>query len=409
MLRMFLDYRFYLVAFLLIGKSPLSRFGVPIDIPYSAMVLLFILMLIFFILSRKRFFITKSSLLFMLVNILYLIFIFSIVNSQDVDYSFYNYFVPNLLIYLTLLILFLTIESYEDIQKILKYALYLSLLILFIGVVQVIVSGNIDRLSVLGGGPNTFYRFMIQSYILSLYFSFVNRKKILLMLSAVLSIILGLATGSKGALVTFIIVWTLQLFLLKSKSKLEKSNVLKKILILIIVVPIASYFEKIIDFMRYKFTGMERILTVFNYNELINTTSGIARLNILEVAFEMFITKPLFGWGPGGYYLVSGYFGYEHVYAHNIIFEIFSEYGIIAGVIFIVLITNILINFLLVRRKSLPVHIEKLINTLFLLFVTYLVSSMFSGNIVDARNIFVYAILLEHMYLIVKKSNDYLH
>ena len=76
----------------------------------------------------------------------------------------------------------------------------------------------------LGGGPNTYYRFMIQGYILAMYRR-TRTNSIWDLAIAIAFVLFSLATGSKGALAVLLVVMGVQIVqnLRVSKAMLKKT------------------------------------------------------------------------------------------------------------------------------------------------------------------------------------------
>ena len=94
------DYLLYFAIFLLIGKSPLSRFGIPISIPFSGMALFFVLMMIALFSRPPKLIKGRFLPLFALFSVICFIMIFSICYARNLEYAFYNYSLPSIMIYL---------------------------------------------------------------------------------------------------------------------------------------------------------------------------------------------------------------------------------------------------------------------------------------------------------------------
>jgi hypothetical protein len=148
------DEKFYFVLFMLIGKSPLSRFKIPIDMPYSAMIVFFGLFLVALLLKRPKAIVPKTW-IFSLSLLMFLILSLSFLQSDFPTYALETIVLPNALIFSGILLFTVySIKSKEDIENTLLYLFLLSFGLMLLGAVSIIVSQNVRRLAVLGGGPN---------------------------------------------------------------------------------------------------------------------------------------------------------------------------------------------------------------------------------------------------------------
>jgi len=266
-------------------------------------------------------------------------------------------------------------------------------------------------MSVLGGGPNTYYRFMIQGYILSLYFKSFKSNFLNYTIS-LFFIILSLSTGSKGALVTLIVVFALQVIFTRYMY-MKNKDVIKYILMIMIASIILWFFRFIItEKLTELFPRIGRTMSILSMEEMQNATSNIARLNIIKTSLSMFQNNPVFGWGPGGYFLVSNRFGIEHVYPHNIFLEILSEYGILCFIFYvsmmIFLVCDIYFTLNNIKKNKRCKKDNQLFFTLILLFSGYFSASMFSGNIIDSRSVFFFIMLVDIVIGLKYKPDKYI-
>lgn len=355
-------------------------------------------MIFFFAINANVFINKKVSKVCLFIFIQYFVFIFSIINSKDIAYSFQNYFIPNLIIFISIIFIYYSIRASNDIKAILLYFYWISLIMMFIGLFQLIKGSNLNRMSVLGGGPNTYYRFMIQGYILSLYFKPFKNKFSNYAIS-LLFIIFSLSTGSKGALATLLIIFIFQIFFARYMD-MKSKNIIKYILV-IMVAGIILWFCRFIIFEKLTeiFPRIGRTISLLSIEEMQNATSNIARINIIKTSLIMFQNNPVFGWGPGGYFLVSNRFGIQHVYPHNIFLEILSEYGLLCFIFFVLmmifLVCDIFFALRIIKKNKRCTKNNQLFFTLILLFSSYFSASMFSGNIIDSRGVFLFIMMID--------------
>jgi O-antigen ligase len=149
---------------------------------------------------------------------------------------------------------------------------------------------------------------------------------------------------------------------------------------------------------------------VLRYNELVSSTSGAARINIIKTAARLIVERPLFGWGPAGFSEGALRYGVDHPYVHNVVVELFVEYGLFVGALFgvFLLLTcyRAVSVFKYLKQKENERGLETLLNSSVLLFLNYFVASLFSGNVVDARAVFVFALTTELIVQRVKERTE---
>ena len=93
-----------------------------------------------------------------------------------------------------------------------------------------------------------------------------------------------------------------------------------------------------------------------------------------------------------------------HSYPHNIFFEITTEYGIIAGILFLILVLQV---FYLSFKKlyKFRKNISSLYPLLFYSFIFFFVSTMLSGDLGDSRMFFIIISMLLINKPLIKKDN----
>lgn len=400
------DYKFYLAVFLLIGKSPLSRFGLPIERLYSGMILVFFIMLIvYFAKADKVLLVNKEPFIF-LITVLFMLFFVSIFYSKNIEYAFNNYFVPNIFIYFTIIFFYLSFKSLGDIKQLLLYLYYVSIVLLLLGLLALLSQGG--RVSVLGGGPNTFYRLMIQCYLLAFFYyhnSKIKPKKLFHLTVMGLSILLIMNTGSKGGIITLAIIFFIQFI----NFLLDKGENAYRKIVTILGSYLFIHFSLInfIDFLIIKFPTVKRIWAVFSLNELMSSTSGAARINLIKQSINMFLDKPLFGWGPGGVFYYTNLHSSAQPYSHNIFFEMLSEYGLVGLFLFFCISLLVLIRIIKNHQLINHINIKEFKNgliTIELLLLNFFIGAQFSGNIIDSRTVFFYMAVISKIYLIFRRE-----
>ncbi|MFT4643635.1 MAG: O-antigen ligase [Planctomycetota bacterium] len=145
----------------------------------------------------------------------------------------------------------------------------------------------------------------------------------------------------------------------------------------------------IIVMLMYNFDFVEDIYStvprLFELQENIsNYNDRDFRGGLASWAFNLFIEKPLFGWG-------FGYTDQAYSYPHNIILELLAELGIVGFLVFTVYFTN---AYLTLRDKKLKLFV-----------IAFSVLSLFSGNIMQNYFLFI-ALSFDYRFLETLKDKQ---
>ncbi len=203
--------------------------------------------------------------------------------------------------------------------------------------------------------------------------------------------------GSRGSLILLILY---ELFKILSAGNLKVK--FKRIIILFICALIVFFSTYNIKYFRE--TYYDRMYQVF-LGKNSNDDSVIGRSKYVEIGYNMFLKRPILGWGVDGFY---NYLGNNiikvsnsrlmPVYSHNNYIEILSCYGIVGFIIFYIMYLKLLkINFK--YRKEDNIHLLILI-VMLLSLVNDLKSIVFSLHI----PIYVFTIFYS---MSIKNSNKY--
>jgi O-antigen ligase len=201
--------------------------------------------------------------------------------------------------------------------------------------------------------------------IIWFYFGMQNTDDLLKKLTYFIFIIIALffmnLTGSRGPFLATILTFTLYLLFSQEFSWKIKISIFSFFLILVIY-GFTTFFENILG----------------RFTDITQFQSTYLRIYAFSNAFEMFLMKPLFGWGTGSFEsLVSEYLKYPH----NIFAEIAMELGIIGLFLFIIFVS---LNtwYLITLRKKINISGEKiLLNTTFMIFIFGFFNAQVSGDI----------------------------
>ncbi len=187
----------------------------------------------------------------------------------------------------------------------------------------------------------------------------------------ILSIIIILSLGSRGAILCIMVFTLLKFF--RRNAKLSNVRLIGDLSLIVVALIMLIYLDQILVYL-YGFIGKfginSRTLRIFLSQGLY--LSG--RDTIYESIVSEILKHPLFGIGIGGDRNVLG-----GAYAHNILIEIIANYGIPLG---IVVILFIFINILKALLRKDPFDYSIAIIWLSLGFVHFMVSGSY---IVDIR------------------------
>ena len=141
----------------------------------------------------------------------------------------------------------------------------------------------------------------------------------------------------------------------------------------------------------------------------IDSTSKNVRIKFAQRSLEVTSIYP-FGVGIGNWQTYCNktrpYHLLRHDYPHNIILEVFSELGILGGILLLTLMLKIL-YFTFVRMIKYSTSKSSLYPLLFYLQLYLIFSSLFSGSINDSRLLFVvFAISLINVPLVKPLKNE---
>jgi len=289
-----------------------------------------------------------------------------------VDYGFEKY-LNFLILIIPLLVILVEKFNYNDVNKLINVLIWFIITLALIG--SFIVVGSNERLSVLGGGPIVFARWMIVG-ILILFFIKKKQKIKTNWLLMLLFLVLSLAAGSRGPVYALLITFCVYVFL----------NFQKSIIKIIAIIFVAFSFIML-------FGLADGMLDLGKTDRLVtkDSTSKNIRLRFVKRSLEITTHYPM-GVGIGNWQTYCNklrpYHLLKHDYPHNLVLEIFSELGFLGGIIFLLLMLRVvyhtyarMVNFRNNKGSFYPL--------LFYLLIFLIVNSFFSGNLNDARLLFV--------------------
>ena len=275
-----------------------------------------------------------------------------------------------------------------DFIKVFLYTMFVSLTILsFMGLQSYLTGGlsqisaeaiiDTTRLSILGGGPNTFGRQM--GVLLIICVSQILTRKNAMQIAmfggvGALALMLCLLSGSRGALLATISGLAILFLGVRISARLLVYIVGGVVLgVVVSVLTGNTFFDSFFS-------------SEFFQNRWVNETysAGYAsgRDRLLETAFDLWMTSPVIGTGLNSFAELNAT---GDLYAHNVIAETAQETGLIGlSILFMVAVRFFRSSTLWGSPTSaLIVAIE------FMWFT----GSMTSGDLYDSRNIFVFALI----------------
>ena len=360
-------------AMLAIGRvydERLEFFGINLSIIFSVSFLLLSIPLLFSI-KRVKHFNTKRLFYYFLLIIIILPPMLCLYFDYD-TFGFEKYF-NFIFIVIPLVIIVVETFKYNDVRIFFKILLGFIIVLSLIGLLVVLNSS--DRLSVLGGGPIVFARWMNIGLIILFFIkqSRINKKNILLML---FFLVLSLAAGSRGPVFSLAITFAVYFFL-------NFQKVFLRVLFFSFLIASIAFFSGI----NTSILGIgktERLVTKDN-------RSKNARMVFASRSFDLMSHYPL-GVGLGNWQVYANKIKpthlLKHQYPHNLVLEIFVELGIISGILFLILLLKILFyNYKKMYSNKNNEH--SFYPLLFYLQFYLIINSFFSGSLNDSRLLFV--------------------
>lgn len=279
--------------------------------------------------------------------------------------------------------------KYDNINKFLRIVFFVSVFLFLGGIVALLKGGGggdeeNSRLSVLGGGPIVFARWISYCILYSLVFPFSKKVRAFILS---IGVILIMFSGSRGPLFTLIPVLCTFYFI---RFGFKRSVLILGVIGMGAIIGLEA------------FANNNAIVRVMGGSESASLTSGSSsesRQAKYRESLNIF-SENLLGIGFGNYarYAPSA----DHVtdYPHNFIVEMFVEEGIVAGGLCIVFII-VLFNRIFKSKKMVrdPIY-------LFLMLITTytFMNSLVSGDLGDLRFFLLYSLLLFTVYHLRKRA-----
>jgi hypothetical protein len=284
------------------------------------------------------------------------------------------------------------ILNQQDINKFLWILVGVSTMLMMLGYLNYdeISSFQGGRMTVMGGGPIVFSRWMIFAVLVILFNK--NKYSKFLYFLVPLFLFMSFVAGSRGPLFAFSIILLLY-FLLSFRKNFTK-------IIIVSVLGITSITT-------LSLTDNDKGVGSQSTSRIFSTTIGsYARIDRVKRSVELVFRAP-FGVGMGNWAQESNNTSdHQHEdkqYSHNIFFELMNESGILVLSLFIILLLTILDSSLFLFFYE-----EKhfFIRLTFILFVYLFINALVSGDIVDNRFMFIMLALFIRERLSLQKKAE---
>tara|TARA_B100001758_G_scaffold247953_1_gene269024 strand:+ start:7357 stop:8526 length:1170 start_codon:yes stop_codon:yes gene_type:complete len=304
----------------------------------------------------------------------YFLFILFFSSLLWLVYGFIEYGVLKYLNFVILIIPLLVIImekfDYNDVQRL--FTIIISFIIFLSLIGLTIVAGSNERLSVLGGGPIVFARWMI----IGVFILFFRKKNNVHWILIPFFIVLSLAAGSRGPIFSLFCTFFIYIILTFQKTIIRIVSVA---LILTMVLYFSGVFNEVVDLGR-----TDRLVTK-------DSTSKNVRIKFAKRSVETIINYP-FGVGIGNWQTYCNklrpYHLLAHEYPHILVLEVFTEMGFVGGILLLLLLLKIL-YFTYSRMIRYRNYESSFYPLLFYLQLFLIINSFFSGDLSDSRLLFI--------------------
>lgn len=262
------------------------------------------------------------------------------------------------------------------------FYLVLIALFLFVLALPTILRGGmsadeeINRMSVLGGGPNIFVRFVALCLIHSFYRLFHKRNIWFIVLIPMLAAG-AVLSGSRGGMLAIVITILVFFYLerLLTLRRILKTVFLTSLLFLFAYWSIFFLNPKLHEHIR-DYWGKRVVEQTFEKG------SSAGRDEIWRHAYIRGWESPIWGHGLGAWIVYNG-----GGYPHNIFLELFYEAGFVSVCLFVVILC---LTFRIIQTN----FIKHSVNVRFVCFLCmFIIASQWSGDFFDSRCVFPFLLL----------------
>jgi O-antigen ligase len=370
-------------AMLAIGRVydvRLEFFGINLALVMSIVYLLFSFLLI---VSIKKVIITKSK-------VLLYGFYLSLIVVTPLFWIFYGVIEYGMLKYLNfcfiviiMSIIILEKFNYKEVEQLIITLFFVSAFLAFLAVVGSSISSNADsgRLSVLGGGPIIFSRWMGLGILVLLLLPRFKKYK-MRFLAVVVFFILSIASGSRGPVLTLLLVFSVYIVLNFTKFFFKFLIIISFLIGVIAFTNVGKEIAKV--------GKVDRILMNFSSRGIAMKSTG-TREKLLKGALTVFQEYPL-GVGSGNWQDKANELDTQYLmpleYSHNIILEVLNEYGILIALMLVILFLYVFYSSYSLMRKY-QANNSSLYPLLFYMLIFFFLNCLISGDLNDTRLLFV--------------------
>ncbi len=168
--------------------------------------------------------------------------------------------------------------------------------------------------------------------------------KVVYSVMSLLCVGMGFCTGSRKVILMILIMTVL--FVLTEKGLPKKIGML-----LLVVIALFGFYLFIsnMEFLEYSYG--DRLMALFD--ESLDDGSIVKRDELREKAFELFLKKPIFGYGPDAVRYQIGLSGRKGQYAHNNYAELLADFGIVGTALFYIIPIKSFIQSIKYQSKTL--------------------------------------------------------
>ena len=356
----------------------LSIFGINVSVVLS---LIFVITSILFIASIKKVVMSKAKkLLFVFYALIVIVtpILWSIFGFNEFGFlKFINFIV----ITIPISIIVLECFSFHEIKNLFIILLALVFVLCFFAITGIFETPRPDgRISILGGGPITFARWMGYG-VIALYFLPIKKNYFLRFSFIILFLIYCLVSGSRGPFTILLLIFMLYFFLNFRKIFLRFSILFS----IIIAVFLFSNISKDISELGRTDRVFLNVAKKGGSNQSTQT-----RYELAQRSLNLIKSYP-FGIGAGNWQVIANRYDSTHLmaheYPHNLIFEIMNEYGVFAGILFLLFILHV--SYSAYAKMKNNTHVNSLYPFLFYLWIFLLLNAMLSGSLDDSRLLFI--------------------
>lgn len=379
-----------IVLIIFIGRfydDRLQLMGVELSIPITIIYMFSIAIAVRFTTCRNPLNNGYTILLLCFASVLAL----SYVITPYVSYQSNNYAFDKLIEFITItlsisLLFAYTINSAQYLYFI-RVLLFICLMFIAMGCIKIMGNAKYDdlnRLSVMGGGPIVFARWVLTGALITIV---LFKKKWGLKLAVVgVCFYLSLLAGSKGPILGFIIALLFYGFILvKNNISVQKITMLLAAGLFFIGGVFVAIQLNIIP---------SRLAALTNVDELIASSSFLSRFDRVTNTAVLITNNPM-GVGLGNWAQEFNWYTNTYLdlddYPHNIFIEIIVETGLLGLLLFMSIIVYPLYKYFKYSTKFKDNNNYVLLP---ILIVFSLVNASFSGDLSDARLLFILSTIL---------------